>query len=227
MRRREPDPRDEMFEVLTDRGEPTGKVTSRFEVHREGYWHRSFHCWLVWRGDDGQPVILFQRRSHNKDTAGGLLDVAVGGHYRAGEEPDEVYREIEEELGIHVEPGELRFVGVRFATGVGPGYIDREVQDVHVHALRHEITAARPAYEEITALETVTLADLEALFSRDDASVTAIRYPVTPDDRLLASEPIRLTQSDFLPVSDNYWVAGARAAAAALEGATDPQLILE
>jgi isopentenyldiphosphate isomerase len=227
MRQREPDPRDEMFEVLTDRGEPTGHVRSRFEVHREGHWHRSFHCWLIWRGDDGQPVILFQRRSQNKDTAGGLLDVAVGGHYRAGEGPDEVYREIEEELGIHVEPGELRFVGVRFASGVGPGYIDREVQDVHVHVLRHEITAARPAYEEITALETVTLADLEALFSRDDESVTAARYPVTPDDRLLDPEPTYLTQSDFLPVRDNYWLAGARAAVAALEGAEELTLTLE
>ncbi|WP_368028313.1 hypothetical protein [Paenibacillus sp. DCT19] len=39
----------------------------RTEVHAKGYWHRSFHCWIV-RDEGAQRMVLFQRRRDIKDT---------------------------------------------------------------------------------------------------------------------------------------------------------------
>jgi 8-oxo-dGTP pyrophosphatase MutT (NUDIX family) len=44
--------------------------------------------------------VLFQRRSAAKDTWPGAIDVAVTGHYRAGESLAEALREAEEEIGL-------------------------------------------------------------------------------------------------------------------------------
>src|SRR5215218_4884038 len=36
----------ELFDVVTSGGEPTGIVKPRWQVHRDGDWHRSIHLWI-------------------------------------------------------------------------------------------------------------------------------------------------------------------------------------
>lgn len=119
---------DEWLEVLDAEGAPTGVRKRRFEVHRDGDWHRSFHLWVVKEG----RTVLVQRRSSLKDLEPGKVDVSVGGHFRAGEGLTEVVREAEEELGLVVSPHELHYLGARRAVRVYPKMIDREVQEVYV-----------------------------------------------------------------------------------------------
>jgi isopentenyldiphosphate isomerase len=222
----EPDPNDEFFDVVDADGTPTGEVKSRYDVHRDGDWHCAFHCWVVLRLDGGAPAILFQRRSWNKDTHPNELDVAVGGHYRAGEEFDEVVREIEEELGIAPHPGRLRRVGRRWAVGRGPTWIDREIEDVYVHCLDVPVETLRPAHEEITALDVVRLGDLEDLFAGRRSPVQSVRYPVHPDNTLAELEAAWITVNDFIAVTDEYWLRGSCAAVQVLEGQSDVSLYL-
>ena len=94
------DPQDELFDVLDAEGNLTGISKPRGEVHRDGDWHRGLHIWVYGFDPDGTPFMLFQRRSKTKDTWPGKLDVAVGGHYRAGESLAETLRETEEEIGL-------------------------------------------------------------------------------------------------------------------------------
>ena len=76
---------DELFDVCDTLGRPLGLRKCRADVHRDGDWHRSIHCWVAGQYADGTPYVVFQRRAENKDTSPGKLDATVGGHLAAGE----------------------------------------------------------------------------------------------------------------------------------------------
>ena len=77
--------------MLNAAGLPTGRTKERAAVHRDGDLHRTLHVWLV---KDARSVLL-QRRSAGKDLEPGKLDVAVGGHFLAGETlPDALRRAV-------------------------------------------------------------------------------------------------------------------------------------
>lgn len=214
----EPDPTQEMFDVLTADGVLTGRARPRSDVHRDGDWHRSFHCWLAWHGDDSRPLVLFQRRGPDKDTEPNMLDVAVGGHYRSGETLDQVVREVQEELGIPVALADLVPVGIRRAENVRGSYADREIQDVFVYLHPAGLADLRPAPDEITALYVVSVDDLERLFDSRLAAIPATRAAVGAGGALLPPGVTTITIDDFVPVKDRYWLRGAHAAARVLAG---------
>jgi isopentenyldiphosphate isomerase len=135
---------------------------SRGEIHRDGDWHGALHIWVGGIGEDGGAFALFQRRSRSKDTWPGALDVAVGGHLRAGETLAETVREAEEEIGLALAIGDLTRLGRRFAhsrTGT-----DNEVQEVF--AVRSDLPLAgyRLHPDEVEAVVTMPLDDAIALF---------------------------------------------------------------
>lgn len=218
MRPQEPDPADEHFDIVDARGQPTGRIKRRSDVHRDGDWHRAFHCWIARQTDGGEPSVLFQRRSANKDTFPGHLDVAVGGHFRAGEGFDEVVREIEEELGFAPSKDQLIPIGRRWCEAVTESWVDREIEDVYVHCLTVPVESLRPSYEEITAIDVIAVRDVVALYEEARRTISSQRFVVEPDNSLTAPEIAAVAVDDFIPVSDGYWVAGARAAVAVLNG---------
>lgn len=226
MRPQEPDPRDELFDVVDEFGQPTGQVKRRSDVHQDGDWHCAFHCWVVLEDDAGEPAVLFQRRSMNKDTYPAHLDVAVGGHYRSGEGFDEVVREIEEELGIAPPNDDLIRIGRRWAEGVTPGWIDREIEDVFVYRLTSPVSELEPSFDEITAVDVITARAIVALFSNGEKRVPSQRFHVSPENTLQSPVPATVAIEDFIPVSDAYWPRGTRAAVAVLEGQPDVRLEL-
>jgi isopentenyldiphosphate isomerase len=138
-------------------------------VHRDGDWHGALHIWIGGSDDAGRPFALFQRRSRSKDTWPGALDVAVGGHIRAGETLGDTVREAEEEIGLRVAAGDLRRLGRRFARS--PGGFDNEVQDVL--ALRSDLPLAAYSLhpDEVEAVVAVGLEEALALF---DGSALAV-----------------------------------------------------
>jgi isopentenyldiphosphate isomerase len=138
-------------------------------VHRDGDWHGALHIWVGGIDDAGRPFALFQRRSRSKDTWPGALDVAVGGHIRAGETPGDTVREAEEEIGLRVAAGDLTRLGRRFARS--PGGLDNEVQDVL--ALRSDLPLAAYSLhpDEVEAVVAVGLEEALALF---DGSARAV-----------------------------------------------------
>ncbi len=94
---------DEMFDVV-DADDVVIGQRSRGEVHAEKLLHRAVHSFVFNRRGE----LFLQRRSHLKDIAPGLWDSSSSGHldvsegYAAGAK-----REIEEELGVEVEPQEI------------------------------------------------------------------------------------------------------------------------
>lgn len=86
-------------------------VASREEVHREGYWHETFHCWFV-REEEGVQYIYLQKRSALKKDYPDLLDITAAGHILAQETIQDGVREIKEELGVDVSFNELIPLGI-------------------------------------------------------------------------------------------------------------------
>lgn len=214
--------RQEPFDVVSVDGEPTGRVKPRWQVHRDGDWHRSFHCWVAWREAEGQTHLLVQRRGATKDVAANLLDVAVGGHFRAGERLADVVREVEEELGLPARLDDLVPIGRRRAAYEEAGVVDREIQEVFVYALPKRPSGLRVEPSEIDALYVLTAEAIEAVFGAE--SVDCEAAAVRPDGSLGPFQPAVVSPGDFVPVHDDYWRRAAGAAARVLAGARDVDL---
>ncbi|MDP8900654.1 MAG: NUDIX domain-containing protein [Actinomycetota bacterium] len=200
---------DELIDVRDEAGEPTGEVVWKSEAHRLGLWHRCIHCW-IFGVDARKPYLLVQRRAATKDTWPGYLDLAVGGHLAAGERPLDGLREVEEELGLRVDPGRLVPLGTRRAEQKIPEGLDREFQDVFL--LRDDTPPGdlRLQREEVEAVLGIGLEDAEALGAVGSAPAREYR----------GGEPseVEVQVSDFVPNTDDYLRRIAVAARAALGG---------
>jgi 8-oxo-dGTP pyrophosphatase MutT (NUDIX family) len=142
-------------------------------VHRDGDWHGALHIWIGGVGPDGVPFALFQRRSRSKDTWPGSLDVAVGGHARAGESFAETLREAEEEIGLAVRPADLVLLGRRFARARGGAgmAVDNEVQQVYALRSDRALRDYRLHPHEVDAIVAVPLDDAVRLFAGETGAV--------------------------------------------------------
>jgi len=109
----------EYLDVLNADGTPAGYKLPRPEVHAQSLWHAAAHIWFI----NSKKELLLQRRSPLKETGPNQWDVSCGGHIEAGTTPLEgALREIEEELGLKLNPDELVhiFTVSQGAERVGP-----------------------------------------------------------------------------------------------------------
>ena len=150
----------ELLDVLNAAGLPTGRTKRRDAVHQSGDLHRTLHVWLL---KDRQNVLL-QRRAMGKDLEPGKLDVAVGGHFSAGETLPDVLRETREELGFDVSPHELIYLGITRAQRRYPGAIDNELQETYLLLRDAPLESYRLAPDEVDVLYELPLAGAVALF---------------------------------------------------------------
>lgn len=152
----------ELIDVLTPGGEPTGVAKPKPHVHRDGDWHRSVHIWIITPDDR----ILVQRRALTKENNPGLWDVSCAGHIAAGENAIEsAIREAQEELGIELEPGELRHVASLREQAVlnGGTYIDNEFHEIFVVHRDVDLSSLRLQVEEVDDVRLVTREEFASL----------------------------------------------------------------
>ena len=97
----------EKWDILNERGLPTGRTTLRGNyTFKKGEYHLVVHIWIV--SPDGR--VLIQRRSENKKLMPGEW-ASTGGAAKAGEDSfTAAARELYEELGIKSDKESLQFV---------------------------------------------------------------------------------------------------------------------
>lgn len=204
---------DEFLEVYDAEGRPTGEAKTRAAIHQDGDWHLAFFCWIVRAGDGGLEVVL-QRRAATKDVWPGRFDASAAGHVRFGKTIDQATREIEEELGIHVEPRELRHVLRHRQEHVHPnGLVDREIHDVHLVRRDGPLDDYRPG-PEVTALVSVPLDALVELTEGTRGAIATTLVTFDADGRA-HHEPTVLLRDALVPYDAGYHAAIAGAARAA------------
>jgi isopentenyldiphosphate isomerase len=206
---------DELFDIVDAWGNPTGIVKRRADVHRDGDWHQAIHVWIIGDHPGSGPFLLFQRRGLHKDTMPGWIDCTVGGHLGAGETVLDACREIEEEIGIAVDPGMLIPVGRRIHVMERPGQLlDHEIQHVYLLRDEREMVEYVPNPHELEGLVRIPIADLLDVLVGDRDEVIATQRRITAT----ADEPLPLRQTDFIDSTDRYFYRVAVAAQNFLRG---------
>ncbi|WP_437281685.1 NUDIX domain-containing protein [Sorangium sp. So ce375] len=208
---------EELFDILDRSGRPLGVRKARRLVHRDGDWHRSVHVWVILeREPEGldrggrqraaEPWVLFQQRSPDKDTWPGALEVAVSGHYRAGEDLAGALREAEEEIGLPLSPRDVVRLGARLSLDDhAPGILDREVQDVLLATTRRAIEALRPDPQEVTALLALPL-DAALRLVRGEVPHASGLVRRAPDAAgAVKVEPRDVRLDEFVVARDGYF----------------------
>lgn len=158
---------DEIIDIVTENGKPTGKTALKSEAHKNGWWHNTIHLWLY--TNDGE--ILLQQRSRKKDIFPLLWDVSAAGHIDAGEPMEHAaIREVEEELGLQLKPEELTKIGVhKHASTYANGTIqDNEFHHVFVAELKVNLQNLTPQEEEVEAIKLVTFNELIKLLNTEN-----------------------------------------------------------
>jgi isopentenyldiphosphate isomerase len=204
---------DELLDILDESGRPTGEVLEKSEAHRLGLWHRCFHCWIC-GSDAAGPYLLLQRRAAAKDTWPGYLDITAAGHLSAGEEPLDGLREIEEELGLQVNPERLVPLGtIKIEQQLPTGY-DRELHEIFL--LRDDTPPEKLHLqkEEVESVFRLNLDDVKTLYVTGEAPAHEYKQGKRSTTR------IHLTE--FVPQNENYLAQIASAARQLLSGTTPP-----
>jgi isopentenyldiphosphate isomerase len=145
---------------------------TREEVHANGYWHETFHCWLAhYDEDSGEDYIYFQLRSDRKKDYPGLLDITAAGHILSHELIDDGVREVHEELGMKIDFDDLSYAGVIKEELNGCGIIDRELANVYLYTKPVIFESFNLQLDELSGILRTTLGNFEQLFTHEKQEV--------------------------------------------------------
>ncbi len=201
----------EMLDIY-DRDDRHLGVRERAAVHRDGDWHRVFHCWVARRDDRGRDWLLFQRRGARKPTFPLHLAVTVGGHYRAGEGVTDGLREIHEELGLEVQFDDLIPCGRRRIEARWQKLVDREIADTFVYVSDRPLVSYPVMRPEVADLVAVPVEAGLALFAGERDSICA----------RASSGPCTITLADFVPHHEEQFANALQLARLVLNGERKP-----
>lgn len=98
---------EELVEILTEDGVPTGQAQPRSVAHSQGLWHKTVHIYL-YRILNSEVELLVHLRSKTKDLNPNKWDRCFGGHVKFGDTVEKtIENELQEEAGIQVERNHL------------------------------------------------------------------------------------------------------------------------
>lgn len=193
---------EELLATFDEQGNRTG-TAPRDEVHRQGLWHETFHCWFV-RKDEGGLRICLQLRSQEKRDYAGLLDITAAGHLLAEETALDGIREVQEELGLAIAFDELQPLGVIPYQMDSAGFMDRERAHVFVYENRYALSAFTPQLEEVAGIVEARFADFRSFISGADSNLHVQGFQINGNgERTDIDELVDFTH--FVPHEREYF----------------------
>ncbi len=158
----------EYLDVLDEQGKPTGEIIARNQVHKQKTWHKSVHAYLI----NDRKQILLQLRSKDKDIYPNVWDISMGGHISAGENSlTTLYRELEEELGVFINPENAKYVFtnkeiLRTGKDISAEFVDIYIVNKDVY--EKDITLQK---EEVESFKFVELSDFMKMIEQKDVNL--------------------------------------------------------
>ena len=145
--------RDEWLQRLDADGKPCGYVP-RLQAHAQGILHGASHT-FIYKRKNGELQILLQRRSDQKDSYPGCLDISSAGHIEYGSDfLETAVKELQEELGLVVEKDRLKVMFtqsiVNEAAFHNKPFIDREIDTVYSLEMDVDVSRLTLQKEEVT-----------------------------------------------------------------------------
>ncbi|WP_017812284.1 NUDIX hydrolase [Paenibacillus shenyangensis] len=195
----------EILDVFNEQMQKTGTAT-REEVHAQGLWHQTFHCWIVSGSAETGWKLLFQLRHPDKETFPDKLDTSSAGHLMTGESPEDGVRELEEELGIAVTFSELTYCGThRDEYRISEHYMDREFTHVYLYVCDHPLEDYQVQHSEVTGLFWIAAESFRDLIHGKCEAVTAegVIYPGVEQSPVNQQRSVGL--DDFTANTEAYY----------------------
>ncbi|WP_409253011.1 NUDIX hydrolase [Bacillus sp. SCS-153A] len=194
----------EALNIFDKEGNHIG-VAGRDEVHREGHWHETFHCWFIKRENDN-CFLYFQLRSMDKKDYPNLLDITAAGHILSHETFEDGIREVREETGIAVQYEELTSLGMIPYEVIMKDFIDRERAYLFLYEFSGIMGDFSLQPEEVSGIYRVELDDFEQLIDRKITSVELNGFHLT-DSGEKELKTLRAEKAAFVPHEDSYYRA--------------------
>lgn len=155
----------ELLRIFNEDHQPIG-VATRAEIHEKGYWHETFHYWLMEK-EQGIDYIFLQLRSPKKKDYPQLLDITAAGHLLANETVEDGIREVKEEIGLSVHMEELKSLGIlKYSVKMDP-LLDNELAHVFLHQKNVPFDSFVLQEEEVAGIYRIKFTDFSALW-RDE-----------------------------------------------------------
>ena len=174
------------------------------QAHREGLWHKTFHCWLAQKKENGKTMLWLQLRKYDKDIFPNMLDITAAGHIRAGEEVKDGYREIEEELGIKLNKDDIIKLFTAKEIYENGSINNREFQMVYMSMVDGSPYKAVLQPEEVEGLYEVDIDEFIDLLDEKLKNIEAKGIKRNPDSTYTL-EYRDISKEDVAPHSKDYY----------------------
>ncbi|MGN0435343.1 MAG: NUDIX domain-containing protein, partial [Wujia sp.] len=185
-----------------ENGVPTGETVERETAHRNGIRHRTSHVWIA-RCRDGRVELLLQKRSENKDSHPGCLDISSAGHIPAGcTYLESAIRELKEELSIEATAQELHFCGKKRKAYRknfhGKEFFDNQVSNVYLLFRNVNIKEIDVQKSEVSEVLWMSFDEVYDMVSEEDAMMKEGENGILQDDRRANRSCIALEEMNML-----------------------------
>lgn len=169
---------------------------TRDEVHKEGLWHNTVHCWLYEM--DGSVYFQIRSSSHKFYTT-------ASGHVLKGETIQKAFRrEIKEEIGLNIDSSDATLVDIipwrMDKMKNGSLFIDRARANVYVDLFEGNIDNFKFNPNEVLGVVKVKAKNALELFKKGKGEIPAII--ITTKDNKNIRENRMVTIDDFLVMKD-------------------------
>lgn len=192
----------EKIAICEENGEPLG-IRTRKEVHEYGYWHNTFHCWIV-SNEAGNAAIHLQLRSGEKKDFPSLFDITAAGHILADETVEDGVREIREELGIAVSFDELVPLGVIKDQIHETGFMDNERCHTFLYKAENNLDAVYELQqEEVAGVATAAFEDFYGLCFGLIREIEVEGFLVSQEGNRTAFHQ-KISLQDLVPHGESY-----------------------
>lgn len=193
---------DELLTIFDEQGNIIG-TAPREEVHLQGYWHETFHCWFVSK-DQGIPYIYLQLRSDQKKDYSGLLDITAAGHLLANETVEDGIREVQEELGLDISFQELIPLGTIPYSMRSESLIDKERAHVFLYNNPFSFDDFQLQKEEVAGIVKTKLSDFRHLWLGEQLNLTIEGFRVDDSGQRITINQ-KVDKTHFVPHELDYY----------------------
>lgn len=195
---------DELIDIYDIDMNPIG-TAMKSQAHREGLWHKAFHCWIVRRAAQNHDKVWLQLRGKDKELYPNLLDISSAGHLQTGEVARDGIREIEEELGMKVDFENLTKLFTYTLAADFDNIINREFNPTYILETEMRLNELKMQPEEVDGVFEASLQDLLALFNNELKSIK-ISGLLRNNDNTYTQTTREVSINDFAPHGCKYYI---------------------
>jgi len=192
---------DEILDIFDAKMHLIG-TAPREEVHEKGYWHQTFHCWIL-QEENNEHYVLFQIRDKKKGTAPNMFDVTAAGHLKSGETKEDGLRELNEELGLQISIDQLVYLGIRITASENKNQINKEFAQVYL--TRNDTPIDKYVFQdgEVSGLVQIKVSDGLKLCSGETETIRCKTVKKIANQMCVSYSDVSFNQ--FIPRIDSYY----------------------